>query len=145
LLRPQEKFREFASIHQAIDEDLEIFWELLWHVIEPQAVVKKIDAAEFGKRMAADCIVSAQIAFIREWFDFFQKLQRPELAAALEKTNQIKERAIQKIRERLPAEMSRHDDRINAAIDKQLSESFSTLEADLASILDDSLGVTSPG
>ncbi|WP_425618029.1 hypothetical protein NA78x_001722 [Anatilimnocola sp. NA78] len=60
------------------------FWEMLWYLIEPQAIEKKISAEQFGKLMAGACLREAKDKFFLEWADFFRQLQQEEMATALE-------------------------------------------------------------
>src|SRR5687767_15699520 len=52
--------------------EMPLFWELLWFIVEPQATAKQVAAEDFGKAMAAECLYDAQKRFFSEWHDFFR-------------------------------------------------------------------------
>ena len=72
------------KLSTVLDEDLAAVYEVLWYIIEPQAVAAGLNAEQFGESMAADCIIAAQAALFAEWLDFFRDVQRPDLATALD-------------------------------------------------------------
>ena len=61
--------------------------------MEGQAKEAGISAVDFGRRIAAKCLVEAQLAFFREWTDFFRQLRRLETLLTLEKTASLQEKA----------------------------------------------------
>jgi hypothetical protein len=82
--RQVQSSRSEGLADKLIDDDAE-FWELLWHLITPQAAERNITADQFGKLMAANCLADARRLFFEEWADFFRQLHRPDKAATVEK------------------------------------------------------------
>ncbi len=81
------------SLQQVLWTDLSALFELLCYLLDDQLKAAGIDAVEFGRRMAARCLVDAQTAFFREWTDFFRQLRRLETLLTLEKTANLQEKA----------------------------------------------------
>jgi hypothetical protein len=126
--------------------DLEMFWELLWLLVEPEANDHSITAAEFGERMAAACLIAARQTFFAEWQDFFQTLQRPDQALPLEKLKTYMDQALMAMREKAndPA-LTKIDQKVKAKIDRQLNSSFGSLLAELDATLADTPSASSGG
>ena len=126
--------------------DLEMFWELLWLLVEPEAAEKSQTAEQFGEAMAAACLISARQAFFAEWQDFFQTLQRPDQALPLEKLKTYMDQALTAMREKAndPA-LAKIDAKVKAKIDRQLSSSFGKLLAELDATLADTPSASSGG
>lgn len=133
-----------TTIQESLETDFFAVFEVLWLIVEPEAKKLGISAENFGQRMAADCLATAQGTLLEELADFFQKLQRFDVAKSLEKSRQIRLMAAKKIKNRL-SEVDTMDAEIERRIDGALNESFSTLRADLASSLGDLPGGNSPG
>jgi hypothetical protein len=124
--------------------DYDLLWEVLWHLIEPQAIELGITAEEFGQAMAADCLVDAKLIFLEEWRDFFRRLQRPDQAAALEKILQYQAKHLEIVQARLASpEMEEIDDRVQRALQKKANASFTSLRDSLDKVLSDSPGDSS--
>lgn len=96
LLHP-ESLVEGDQLQVRLMLDLLEFWEVLYLLVEPQCQREGVTAEQFGELMSADCLVSAQSVFCREWRDFFRKLQRLELATTLEKMQSWTEAARAKL------------------------------------------------
>ncbi len=148
------------ELGKRLDEDLSLFWELLWYIVKPQAAivmpsagelrrrgnaqaipsVSGITAAEFGRRMSGDCLIAADEAFRREWQDFFHQLQRPDQAAALGALNLINSATLAKVRAKVESSEALRTlpDRVSAKVDRMLTKPFEDLQASLDSILNDS-------
>jgi hypothetical protein len=62
------------TLRERLLTDFPLFWELLAHLCEPQFAGQQITAADFGERMASDCLIAARQAFWEEWADFFLPL-----------------------------------------------------------------------
>jgi hypothetical protein len=126
------------NLAETLWTDLEMFWELLWLLVEPeaQALDPPIDAAQFGDAMAAACLINARQAFYAEWQDFFQTLQRPDQALPLEKLKTYMDQALTAMREKAndPA-LTKIDLKVKAKIDSQLNSSFGKLLAELDATL----------
>jgi hypothetical protein len=123
---------------------LDLFWELLWHIVEPDATDKGVDAKQFGKAMAADCLIAARVAFFDEWRDFFQSLQMPEQARSLEIQLNYHRRALAEVNEALKSpRLLEIEKKADEKIKRTVSEQFGNLQEYLDSILDDSPGVSS--
>ena len=145
------------ELGKQLDDDLSLFWELLWFIVRPQAAlvmptakelrlrgnaqaipsVPGITAVEFGRRMAADCLISADQAFRQEWADFFRQLQRPDQAAALDALNLIHNATVEKVRQRVEQNQSLKTlpDRVAMKVDQLLTKPFEDLQESLDSIL----------
>lgn len=136
LLEPESKLGE-RTLLAALWEDMAEFWELLWHVVEPQAkaMAEPVTAEKFGELMAAECLVEAQLAFWQEWQAFFHHLQRPDRAAALGRMQRHTAKALEMLRTKLadPA-MAEMDRLTEAKMQATLNKSFSKLQESLASI-----------
>jgi hypothetical protein len=118
--------------------DLEMFWELLWLLVEPEAADHSKTAEQFGEAMAAACLINARQAFFAEWTDFFQTLQRPDQALPLEKLKTYMDQALTAMQEKAtdPA-LTAIDAKVKQKIDRQLSSSFGSLLAELNATLAD--------
>lgn len=119
-----------------IGDELE-FWELLWHLVEPQAKQQQpaVSAEMFGERLAADCLFEARRLFFLEWTDFFRQLHRPDRAATVEKIAQYLDQAMQLTTQKLASpEMGQLDQQITLKMQRTLNDSFGELQASLASI-----------
>jgi hypothetical protein len=136
------------SLAEKLWTDLEMFWELLWLLVEPeaQALDPPVGAAQFGDAMAAACLISARQAFFAEWTDFFQTLQRPDQALPLEKLKTYMDQALTAMREKAndPA-LTKIDLKVKAKIDRQLKSSFGSLLAELDATLADTPSAKSGG
>lgn len=112
-----------VPLQAAIMLDVEMFWELLFYLVEPQCQTRGIDAAKFGELMAADCVLKARDAFREEWRDFFEKLQRPDQALALEKIGEWLAQGTKKLQQAVTmAPVDRLDAKVKASLDKAVSE-----------------------
>jgi hypothetical protein len=118
-----------------------LFWELLWHVVAPQASERKISAEQFGELLAADCLFHARRLFFEEWSDFFRQLRRPDKATAVEKITQHMAKAMELVTAKISGpEMTELDQAIEARMTRTLNESFGELRASV-----DSIPARSPG
>ena len=70
-------------IGEALNDDIVLLWEVLWHLVEPQAKQRSITAEQFGQRMSEECLIATRAKFLEEWADFFRRCQRPEIGQAL--------------------------------------------------------------
>jgi hypothetical protein len=122
------------------DRHLLTFWELLFLVIEPQAEQRGINGDQFGLLMAAEHLLDARKAFLEEWRDFFQKLQRADMAAALEKTALYQAKA----RELVAAKVKDLADGLDPKIEAKLQEAVNSTFGSLRESLDKTLAPT-PG
>jgi len=110
------------------------FWELLWHLIEPQARERKIDAEAFGKAMAADCLHNARRLLFEEWTDFFRQLHRPDKQTVVEKAAKYLAKAMELTVAKLSSpEMNELDLMVERKMQASLNESFGKLRASLES------------
>jgi hypothetical protein len=104
------------------------FWELLWHLVSPQAAERSIDAEKFGLLMAAECLAHARRLFFEAWADFFHQLHRPDKAAAVEKMALYLAKAIELTTEKLKSpEMQKLDQKVEAKMRSTLNNSFGEL------------------
>ena len=112
-------------------DDYAELWELVWHLVQPQATERKVTADVFAQRMPPACLLSAQVALMQEWQDFFRGLQRWEKAAALELLARNQATALAKVKAKLNGpEMANLDAKIDANMDAILNKTFGGL-ADL--------------
>ena len=133
LLDPQhENLADRIAAH-----DFETLYEVLWLILRPVAEERGIDAAKFGHLIAADCITEARQVLWRVWTDFFQKLQRPDQAAALERLEKYNAKAVELVKAKLAEkELAEIDARVAAKMQATLNQSCGSLQGSLASILD---------
>lgn len=133
------------DLSQRLDVDLAAFWEVLLLVTEPQAKERGITPERFGKIMAGNCLVEAQRQFFAEWTDFFRQIQRPDVARALDVTAQLRAKAVEVVTRRIKADRSTVglSERAEASLDRELTKSFSALQASLDSILPPTPGADS--
>jgi chemotaxis regulatin CheY-phosphate phosphatase CheZ len=121
-----------AKLADELAQDEGTFWELLWHVIEPQAAERQIDAAKFGELMAANCLHDARRLLFEEWTDFFRQLHRPDKAAVVEKAAQYLAKAMELAAAKLTGtDMALLDQRVEERMQASLNESFGKLLASL--------------
>jgi hypothetical protein len=85
-------------------EDLGLFFEVLWHVIEPQADAAGVSAEQFGERLQSECLFEARELFWLEWRDFFRGLQQGERALVLEQMVETNAKLIAAAKKRLSPE-----------------------------------------
>jgi hypothetical protein len=113
-----------------------LFWELLWHLVEPQAVTRGINAEAFGDLMAAECLIVAQTEFFGEWRDFFHGLQRQDHATALEKVAKYHAKALEMVAENLATVSPKVDAIVNQKMATAMSNGRGRLQALLDSTPD---------
>lgn len=124
------------KLSTVLDEDLATVYEVLWHIVEPQAVAAGITAEKFGEAMAADCIVAAQAALFAAWLDFFRAVQRPDLATALDMMTTARTRLARAVAAKMATiDVEATTMAMQAKIDQTLGQSFGGLQERLASIL----------
>lgn len=126
-----------VPLGQLLDESDAVFWELLCHLIEPQAELKKLTIPEFGKLMAADCWPVARRIFFEAWIDFFQSLQRPDKALPLEKLAKYQAKALELVKAKLDDQRLKDLDpkvyaKMQSALNSSFSQSLDSLESTLA-------------
>jgi len=115
------------SLAERLNRNFGEFWEMLWHLVEPQARAKGIGAEQFGELMAADCIHDAHAKFFKEWADFFHGLQRKEVAIALEMMATINAKAIQELNARTKQETKGLEEHAEKKIAEVLNKEFGKL------------------
>jgi len=103
--------------------DVLTFWELLWHLVEPQAAARETSAERFGDAMAASCLLAARQALFAEWSDFFRQLHRPDLVGVVELAAQGAQMAIDATAARLDSDQTRE---LLATLQTQLDSSSAT-------------------
>jgi len=144
LLDPESKCgaREIRSVINADEtNDYETLLELLFYLVEPQAMAREIDCTKFATLLRGPAMLAAQDALIKEWSDFFRQLQRLDKAAALERMATYNAKALQKVKEKLESpEMGELDAKADAKMDAVLNDTFGKLLASL-----DSTPAPSPG
>lgn len=124
------------KLSTVLDEDLATVYEVLWHIVEPQAVAAGITAEQFGEAMAADCIIAAQAALFGEWLDFFRDVQRPDLATALDMLTTARMRLAKAVAAKMATiDVEATRTAMQAKIDQTLGQSFGDLQGQLDAIL----------
>lgn len=144
LLHP-EGLIDGQQLQLILISDLLEFWEVLFLLVEPQCKADGITAEQFGDLMSADCLVEAQAVFWREWSDFFRKLQRLELATALEKMLSWTMLAKEKLKtalKKLPSQQLDHQ--VMTKLDGALNAAFGSWPDSSESIREDIHGDNSP-
>lgn len=130
---------------QTLADDLPTCWEALWYVCAPQARERKVSAEEFGRLLADDVLLDAQAALFDEWRAFFRRLRRENLALVVEKAAKYQAKALELVKARMSDPLlTTLDDRVTAALENKLSESFGNLRENLASTLGPTPGDNSP-
>lgn len=124
-----------TPLHMLLATDLLKFYDLLQLIVAPQMSERGIDAKQFGKLMAADCLVEARQAFFDWWRDFFHKLGRPEVAAAIEKTMEYLAYTIEGVKKRMAETLAEIDPQAKAKIDEELNAGRGRLREYLDSTL----------
>lgn len=145
LLDPSHKCGDVSQL-DIVDgfDHLEVFWELLWHLIEPAAKEASVTAEEFGKAMGAEQLLDARVAFANEWRVFFQNLQRVDAATALEKNAKYHAKARQMVEAKLTAALTGIDERMEQAMQTSLNKASGNLQESLDAILGPTPGGNSP-
>lgn len=145
LLNPNHKSGEISQL-DIVDgfDHLELFWELLWHLVSPQAKTLDITADAFADSIGPEELLNARSAFVSEWRDFFLKLQRADAATALEKTAKYHAKARQLMTLKLAQAMEGVDERMEKAMEKSLNNASGKLQESLNAILMDTPGGNSP-
>lgn len=122
----------------AILDDPVTAWEVLWYLIEPQAINRTITAEKFGELMTVDCVVAATNLLLEVWADFFRQCQRHEMAQSIRLMLAGRRKLIETVERQLTREMtSEITAKLERTIEKQSGEAFSSLQASLALILPD--------
>lgn len=137
-------FDKPVSLQMLLMLDFPSLWEVLFMIVEPQAIERKITAQQFAERMNPSTLIAAREALRQEWRDFFRSLQRPDQALALEKIGKWMAEAERKLTEamRNPA-IDEMDAKVTSEMDATLASSFGNLRASLDSTRDRSPGVNS--
>lgn len=125
------------SLQERIGSDWSLFWELLFLIVEPDLTAAGVSADEFGRLMAADCLVEARLAFWQEWADFFRRLQNAPFARALELQQDLWAKTMELAKARmespeLKATIRDLEKQISQAMDRALEESLRCLEESVA-------------
>jgi len=124
------------KLSTVLDEDLAAVYEVLWHIVEPQAVAAGVTAEQFGEAMAADCIIAAQAALFAEWLDFFRDVQRPDLATALDMLMTARTRLAKAVAAKMATiDVEATKTAMQAKIDRTVGQSFGGLQGRLDAIL----------
>lgn len=123
-----------------LDDDLEQFWELLWHLVEKQADARGINAEQFGDLMASKSLVDAQRVFMEEWRDFFRDLQQPQNAGMLESLTKHNAMILEAVTLKSREQFAIVDQMSEKAIQTALNEKFGKEQESFASTLEASLG-----
>jgi len=133
-----------AKLADELATDEGTFWELLWHVVEPQARERSVTAEAFGRAMAADCLHNARRLFFEEWADFFRQLHRADKQAVVEKAAKYLAKAMELTVAKLTSpEMNELDLLVERRMQADLNESFGKLRASLELTPEDSPGGSS--
>lgn len=130
LFDPASKCGDGRTLHEALNEDLGEFWELLWHLLSPQAsaALPPVSPEQFGERMQGDELLQAQAAFWKEWADFFRRLQRQDISLLLEKEAKRMELARVKLEAAMKdPRLSKLDAKIEEEVDAVMKQSFGAL------------------
>lgn len=132
--RGQPASDDAKPLCEALYGNYPILWELLWFLIEPQAVSRSISAEQFGEVMGPESLVEAESAFFREWHDFFHRLRRSDCSAVLQKLEKYRAAAMVALNTKL------HDPRMES-LDTQVQQGIEALaETEFAKALSDGSG-----
>ena len=149
LLRPERliespDFDKPVTLQTLIMLDFPTLWEVLFMLVEPQAIERKITAQQFAERMNPEKLLAAREALRREWQDFFHQLQRPDKALALEKLGKWLAEAERKLETAMQNPIiDEMDAKVSNEMDLILTNSFGSLRESLGSTRDRSPGVNS--
>lgn len=121
-----------VPLRQALWQDDAEFWEVLWHIVEPDATKRSVDAKQFGELMAAKCLVDAKDAFYNEWREFFLQSRRIDRAAAMEKMIMYHGKALELVEAQLrDPQMAEIDQRVTTEMESKVRTLFGGLLASL--------------
>ena len=80
LYDPGKEFAPKETLAGVLASDLPTCWEALWFVCSPAAKAQNMTAADFGRDLADDCLLTAQRKLLEEWRDFFHRLHRQDIS-----------------------------------------------------------------
>lgn len=151
LLKPEKpiehpEFNTPVPLQTVFMLDLPSLWEVLYMLVEPEATAKGLkDAMGFADRMSPETLLAARDKFREEWRDFFQQLQRPDQAKALEKIGEWLKDAERHLAEAMKNPLlTQLDQKVAAEMKSSLKISFGKLAESLESTPDHSPGGNSP-
>lgn len=81
--------------------DIELFCNILYMLIKPQADELDITDEQFGASLGGEGIFDAQAAFYAELSDFFQGLGRSDLVAAIKAQEKIIKLSVEKVEKQI--------------------------------------------
>lgn len=124
------------SLSDVLWEDYEAFFDLLAAMLSGQWKERGITAEQFGLALPPEQLVNAQFAFFEEWKDFFLQLQRPKIAAALEKEITYRKKLVELVTAKLAdPRLQAIDGKMTAKMESILNKSFGSLLDSLESTL----------
>lgn len=101
-------------------EEIETQINILWVIIEEQAQTRNIDEAEFAKRLGGEADVAAHNALVEAIRDFFQGRGAVELARAVEKQEEM----VQKAHRKAETKITEKADGLDAQIDARMNQAI---------------------
>jgi hypothetical protein len=81
-------------LHVRLFDDVILLADVIFAAVKPQADAAGVTDEQFGQSLGGDAITAAAKAFLAEWTDFFQRRERPDLAAVIEKYRTLTERGV---------------------------------------------------
>jgi len=79
--------------------DIELFCNVLYLLIKPQADKRELSDEQFGEALDGDTILKAHECFYQELEDFFQGLGRSDLVKAIQAQKKVINLAVKKVEE----------------------------------------------
>lgn len=111
--------------------DLELLYEVLAFLCEPQAKQAGLSPEDFGRALDAKAFLRAQQALNHEWHDFFLQLRRLDAALAIEKLGKYQAAAVEMIAAKM-ADATEADQAVILQIRETLNRSFGDSEVSSA-------------
>lgn len=129
-----EIVEEKSTLLQRLRSDPVLLVDTLYLVCKPQADGRNVTDEQFGRAMAGDAVDDATSALLEELADFFPSGRRKILRDILEKMKAVDEKATALAAARM------QDPRVDAAIEKMLSDRGAAIDSQLDKMLGDSSG-----
>jgi len=94
LARPDEGD---PPLHVRLFDDVILLADVIFAAIKPQADTASVTDEQFGQALGGDAITAAARALLEEWTDFFQRRERPDLVAVIQKYRTLMERGVKAV------------------------------------------------
>ena len=92
-----------GDLLERLASDPVLLGDVLYAVVKPEAEVREVSDADFGRALAGDVIASATTALLEDIVDFFPAPKRRLLATVLQKLRAVQDAALAAAQERVEA------------------------------------------